>query len=310
MNKFKRFLYKAERLLIYFISPLSPALASKIMYFAHFKKPLNLKSPATLNEKLMYLKLTEYKSNKLVTDCTDKYGVRKYVCGAGCGDILNELIRVWEDPEDINFGTLPESFVLKLCHGSGYNIFYTPAHRPDTEKIRKTLKKWRRQDYWRYNAEPHYKGIQKRIICEKYLSEGDALPTDYKVYCFNGKPLYILVCEERAGGSPKFFFFDSRWKFCPITRDGKGMPLDFTLPKPRDLEKMLDYAAKLSAPFPFVRVDFYETEKGLIFGEMTFTPSACLDTGRLPETDIMFGDLLELPKTPTKSKAASHNDYA
>ena len=164
MNVFKRFLYKAERLLIYFISPLSPTLASRIMYLAHFKKRLNLKSPATLNEKLMYLKLAEYGKSKLAADCTDKYGVREYVCRAGCGDILNELIGVWERPEDIDFGTLPESFVLKLCHGSGYNIFYTPTHKPDSEKVRKVLKKWQRQDYWRYNAEPHYKSIKKRII--------------------------------------------------------------------------------------------------------------------------------------------------
>lgn len=296
MNVFKRFLYKAEHLLIYLISPLSPAFASKIMYFVRFKKPLNLKAPATLNEKLMWLKLTVYTDNELVADCTDKYNVREYVDSVGCGDILNTLLGVWERPEDIAFDTLPESFVLKLCHGCGYNIFYTPSCKPDTEEVKKTLKKWQRQDYWRYNAEPHYKKIKKRIICEKYLSDGNALPTDYKVYCFNGRPLYILVCEERAGGRPKFFFFDSEWNFCPITRDGKKMPADFTVQRPRDLEKMLEYAGRLSAPFPFVRVDFYETENGLIFGEMTFTPSACLDTGRLPETDIMFGSLLELPK--------------
>ena len=296
MNILKRFLYKAERLLIYLMSPLSPSLASKIMYFAHFKKPLDLKSPETLNEKLMWLKLNVYTNNELVSGCTDKYNVREYVNSAGCGDILNTLIGAWDRPEDIPFDKLPENFALKVCHGCGYNIFYTPFDRPDRKNVIKTLKKWQRKNFWRYAAEPHYKPIKKRIICEKYLSDGNVLPTDYKVYCFNGKPLYILVCEERAGGSPKFFFFDRDWKFCPITRDGKKVPADFTLPRPCDLEKMLDYAAKLSAPFSFVRVDFYETEKGLVFGELTFTPSACLDTGRLPETDAMFGSMLMLPQ--------------
>ncbi|MDE7280691.1 MAG: glycosyl transferase, partial [Ruminiclostridium sp.] len=101
MNVLKRFLYKAEHLLIYLMSPLSPALASKIMYFAHFKKPLDLKSPETLNEKLMWLKLNVYTNNRLVSDCTDKYNVREYVNSAGCGDILNTLIGAWDRPEDI-----------------------------------------------------------------------------------------------------------------------------------------------------------------------------------------------------------------
>ena len=121
------------------------------------------------------------------------------------------------------------------------------------------------------------------------------MPRDYKVYCFNGRPLYILICDGRENRRPKFYFFDAEWKFCPITLDGLGVPEDFSIEKPVSLDKMLICSAELAAPFPFVRADFYEVDGKLVFGELTFTPAGALDTRRLTGTDIMFGELLKLP---------------
>ena len=152
-----------------------------------------------------------------------------------------------------------------------------------------------RTDFWRYYAELQYRSIPKRIICEKYLGDREHLPTDFKVYCFHGCPQYILVCDSREIGWPHFYFFDRDWRFCPITRDGLEVSPGFLLKKPPHLSDMLSCAASLSAPFPFVRVDFYDTEDRLIFGEMTFTPAGGLDTDRLPEADSLFSNLLNIP---------------
>lgn len=120
-------------------------------------------------------------------------------------------------------------------------------------------------------------------------------PKDYKVYCFNGEPKYIMVCEGREQeGHPKFYFFNEKWELARINRDSLNAPPNFTIDKPKCFEKLIDCAKKLSEPFPFVRVDFYVVDSKLYFGELTFTPAGGLDTNRLHETDVMMGSLLRL----------------
>lgn len=120
-------------------------------------------------------------------------------------------------------------------------------------------------------------------------------PTDYKVYCFSGKPKYILVCVGREkNGHPKFYFFDIDWNLSRINPDSIHAPEGFTLDKPVCFDKLIEYAARLSRPFPFVRADFYVIGDMVYFGELTFTPSGGLDSNRLPETDQMMGDLVDL----------------
>lgn len=288
------FYAKLRRSIIYTLSPIAPTFCSRMMYAHRFHRPLSLRNPETLNEKNMWLKLHDYRDNPLVTRCADKYLVRDYVRQAGCGDILNELLFVWDRPEEINWDELPDSFVLKCNHGCGYNLICTDKTGMDEVRCKAQLRQWMDTDYWRLYTELQYKGIPKKILCEKFLGQGNHLPIDYKVYCFHGEPLYILVCEERESGRPRFFFFDTQWNFCPITHDGLDAPADFTLPRPAHLEKMLEYSRRLSSPFPYVRADFFETKEKLVFGELTFTPAGALDTGRLPETDRMFGQLLKL----------------
>ena len=161
------------------------------------------------------------------------------------------------------------------------------------------IRRWMKEDYWLFFAELQYRDIRKKIICEKYL--GESL-VDYKFYCFNGIPKYVLVCVGREGGipshmsehaDPKFYFFDREWKLCPLTRDSLESP-DVKISCPENMEMMWDVSEKLSEPFPFVRVDLYDVNGHVYFGELTFTPSAGLDTSRLPETDRYFGELLRL----------------
>lgn len=286
---------KAASCFYYMLSPLSPGLTSRILYWRKFKRPLDLRSPKTLNEKIMWLKLNAYGCDPLVAQCADKWRVRDYVESAGWGSVLNQIYGVWDSVDQIPWDALPNSFVLKCNHGCGYNIICPQKDMLDIKRSAQRIDKWIHTDFWRYYAEVQYRNIPKRILCEKYLGGEHSLPRDYKVYCFNGCPLYILVCDGRGMQQPRFYFFDADWRFCPITQDGLEAPEHFTVAKPKNFSQMLACATDLSAPFPFVRADFYEVNGKLVFGELTFTPAGGLDTRRLLETDIMFGNLLRLP---------------
>ncbi len=278
----------------HFLCRLSPTLCTRYLYWRQFHRRLCLDQPTTLNEKILWLKLHTYRDNALVTQCADKYGVREYVAQAGCGELLNECYGVWESPEQVDWDALPERFAIKCNHGCGYNLLCSDKAAWDIHAAREQLRCWLDEEYWLHYAELQYRNIPHRILAERYLGDGTQAPTDYKIYCFHGEPLYILVCLEREKGKPKFYFFDYAWNFCPITRDGQAAPAGFTLPRPDRLEDMLEHAQRLAAPFPFVRVDMYDINNQLVFGELTFTPSGGLDTARLPETDRMFGELLRL----------------
>ena len=126
-------------------------------------------------------------------------------------------------------------------------------------------------------------------------SENWVAPEDYKVYCFNGEPKYVMVCVGREkGGHPKFYYFDTNWTLARISQDSIAAPEDFYLEKPKCFDKMLDCSRKLAKPFPFVRADFYVAGEKLIFGELTFTPSGGLDSARLRTTDELMGSLVDL----------------
>ena len=275
------------------LSYISPTLASKYWYYQCFDRKLDLNNPVTLNEKLMWLKLNTYRNNPLVTQCADKYRVREYVKQAGCPELLNELYGVWDSVDEIPWDTLPDAFVMKCNHGCGYNILCPDKKNLDISDAEEKLDRWMHEAFWRRLSEVQYQHIPKKIICEEFLGSGEDL-YDYKIYCFHGKAEYLLVCAGREKGKPKFYFFDRNWNLAPITRDGKNAPADFTIEKPARLEQMLQYAQQLAAPFPFVRVDLYYVKEKIYFGELTFVPSAALDDSRLPETDILFGEMLDL----------------
>jgi len=289
------------------LSGIAPTLSSKIFFRIFLKKRLDLKNPRTLNEKIMWLKLNTYKDNFLVTKCIDKVEVRDYVSASGLNHILVPLIHVWHNVDDIVWDDLPNSFALKCNHGCGYNILCYKKSTLDTRKAKALLERWMEEEHWRKFAEINYKNIHPKILCEKYLrgSNDNLPPEDYKLYCFNGQAKYILLCKGREcpnsrNNNTKFYFFDINWKLAKINSDSILANEDLLPTKPEELEDMIKYANILSKPFPFVRIDFYLVfEEGWIgkkiyFGEMTFTPSSGLDYARLPETDLMFGDMVDL----------------
>lgn len=277
---------------------ISPELNTRVLFLIKYKKPLRLKNPVIHAEKLQWLKLNIYMNNPLVTKCADKYAVREYIEKCGCPEILNELIGVYSKPEEINWEKLPQKFALKSNYGCGFNIICSDKSKLDIPKTVNTLKHWNKSNQHLLYSEMQYAPIKRKILCEKFIegkTEG-SLPDDYKIYCFNGVAKFVMVCMGRELGKPKFYFFDENLKLARINKDSKNAPEDISLENPDEVKRMFAYAEKLSKPFPFVRVDFYLAGKKPIFGELTFTPTGGMDTNRLPETDILFGEMLELPK--------------
>lgn len=291
--------------LIYYSAPwltrISPMLNTRVLYKYKFKKKLDLDNPVTLNEKILWLKFNTYWNNPTIKQCADKYRVREYVKEAGYPELLVDLIAVYEEPKQINWTELPNEFALKLNVGCGYNIIVSDKSKLDIKNTEKKIKKWMREKYWLGHSEMQYKNVKPYILIERFLGTNDGeLPNDYKFYCMNGLCKYVMICEERGqDGKAKFFYFDREWNMMPYTQDALNEP-NKIIPKPVNMDLAFDYAEKLSKGFPFVRVDLYIVNGKVYFGELTFTPSAGLDNGRLPDTDLILGKMLLLPQEAKK----------
>lgn len=261
------------------LAVISPTLFTKLYYKRRFGKALDLKNPKTLNEKEQWLKLNTYYNNPLITECVDKYLVRNYVKRAGCEEILNELLGVWDHADEINFDELPDRFVLKCNHGCGYNILIRDKATLNIAETRCTLDSWLREDFWKGAAETQYKFIKKKIIAEKFLenkNKPESAIEDYKFFCVNGSCNIVMVCTERETKHPKFYYFDRALQYHPEMYHVPGineLPPEPQITFPQNLSEMFDYAEKLCKPFPFVRVDLYNVDGKIIFGELTFLSS-------------------------------------
>ncbi len=279
------------------LSLISPKLNTQVRYHKVFHRKLDLKNPRDFPAKLCWLKLRLYMKNPLVIQCADKYAVRSFIEKMGCADSLNELYGVWDDPKEIPWDKLPNQFVLKWNFGSGYVIVCNDKKNFNVSQALKKLRSWKKAKPWLLFAELQYKYAPKKIICEKYLDTLDSLPYDYKVYCFNGEPKCILVMWDR-GANIKACFMTPEWRFISFSQRKKyaNLSLDQIPKKPESLTQMIEKSRKLASPFPFVRVDWYDYKGKAIFGETTFTPSACCNVSETLIDGKDMGDLLQLPK--------------
>lgn len=289
-------LQKGTKYILAALVKVTPLLASKYLYRKTTGKKLDIKNPKDFNEKLQWLKL--YWQHPLVRKCADKYEVREYVKNCGCEEILNELYGVYDDVRQIEWDLLPDKFVLKTTNSCGTNIICTDKSKLNRNESFGKLRKWLKTDYGLCYAEIHYSKIKPRIICEKYIeSDGGALPKDYKIFCFNGTPRIIQVITDRGVGQPKRYFYDLEWNVMDLTKEYLTEMKE--LCRPKNLDQMIAYSRRLAKGFPFVRVDFYDTEERAILGEMTFTPVGGLATYYREEALKKFGDWISLPKKYT-----------
>lgn len=287
-----RILLKAIRT---FRVALSERCFVKTLYFLYMGKRLNLKDPKTMNEKLQWLKL--YNRKPEYTQMVDKFQAKQYFAKLIGEEYIIPTLGVWDDFDDIDFNTLPDKFVLKTTHGGGNTgvvICKNKATfdiRAAKEKLNQSLK----ADIYKAYGEWPYKDVHKRIIAEELLGDGDNDIVDYKFYCFDGFVDSVLLCVDRQIGASKFYFFDKEWKLRRYNQRGKDAPADFTIPKPQNMDVMFELASIISKGIPYLRVDLYNVDGKIYFGESTFFPASGFDSNRLPEADLYFGSLINLP---------------
>lgn len=236
-------------------------------YSSRTGRKLNLESPELYNEKVQYAKLffRDEKLKKMV----DKYEVRSYVSDTIGEQYLTKLYGVYENVDDIDFDKLPNRFVVKLTNGSGYNILCEQKNKNIIRKIRNRFKKWLKVDFYMLGREWAYKDVKNRIICEEFLESDSAYGlNDYKVFCFDGEPRMIQVDYSRFTGHKRNLYTPD-WTFLNEKVEYENDE-NANIPRPENLDEMLDCARKLSAAFSHVRVDFYSLGSRLVFGEMTF----------------------------------------
>lgn len=268
-----KYIKKLYKKIIWELSAISPTLATKILYFRVFKKRLNLKRPRSLNEKILYLKLNDYYNNPLITQCADKVMVREYVKKKGLSYILNEKLLVVSNPLEIDYSILPNKFVMKCNHCSGGNIICRDKAKLDIEKTNRQLLEYLKEDYWKEYAEVNYKFIEKKIIVERFIeTQNGNLPTDYRIMCCNGEPKFLYLTTWGITDTLERYYLDCDWVSLDI-----GNTKNLLKPeKPKKLSEMLDIARILSKDFKFVRVDLFNVEGKIYFGELTFTPTGAL----------------------------------
>jgi len=264
----------------------------KAQYYLKNERKLDIDDPKEFTEKIQWLKLFYY--TEAYKDFADKYEVRKYVKDKVGEGVLNEIYGVYEHPEEIELNDLPESFVLKCTHASGTNIVVKKKSRLDWRKAKKQLNKWLAANYYKKSRERIYKDIQPRILAEKYLSGlADGSIIDYKFYCFNGRPEYVLVKVEENGTDKKCYYTMDWEKVWPENITKSFLVTD--IPKPSNFDEMRDVAVKLSQGFIFVRVDLYSVSGKTLFGEMTFFPTGGIKRLGVERLNKEMGDLIKLP---------------
>lgn len=267
----------------------------KKLFYASMGKTLNLDNPQTFNEKLQWLKL--YNRKPEYTTMVDKYEVREYIAQKLGTEYLIPLLGVWDTPDEIDFNKLPDRFVLKCNHNSGLGMYICQdKSKMDVGQVKKELWKGLKQDYYLTGREWPYKNVKRKIIAEKYM-EDDAVHElrDYKFFCFNGRCKCFKVdfnrfVEHRANYyDPQGHLLDFGEKICPPDST-KNIVL------PENLAEMISLAEKLSVGFPFLRVDLYDVNGKIYFGELTFFPASGFGEFTSEEWDERLGSWIKLPK--------------
>lgn len=279
-----------------FLNFVSDKLYLKIIYYFFIGKELNFSNVLTLNEKIQWLKIYDRKEKYI--DLVDKCAVKKYIKKWIGEEYVIPTVGVWKNFDDIDFNKLPNKFVLKCTHDSGSCIICNDKNHFNLKKAKAKILYNLSHNYFWIGREWTYKNIEPQIIVEEFLEDNKAKElTDYKFYCFNGVALYVLLCLGRKSGNTKFYFFDRDWNLKRYNKFGKNAPKDFTLPKPDNINKMFEIAGILSkkSEASFVRVDLYNVNGKIYFGELTFYPNSGFDRNRLLETDLYFGGLVKLP---------------
>ena len=256
---------------------------------------LDLSNPVTFNEKLQWLKL--YDRRPEYTMMVDKYLVRDYIANKLGEEYLIPLLGVWDDPDDIDFDSLPGRFVLKCNHNSGLGMCICKNKSMlNIKKVKADLRKGLKQDYYLTGREWPYKDVPRKIIAEQYMEDGTLHELrDYKFFCFGGQVKCFKVDFDR--------FIDHHANY--FDRDGNLLEFgevvcppiyDRKIDLPKTLPRMIEFAEQLSNEIPFLRADFYDVNGKIYFGELTFFPASGMGEFVPKEWDLKLGEWIHIPQ--------------
>lgn len=251
----------------YFLRFLPDEMYIQLNYFAHFKKFADLKNPVTYNEKLNWLKIHD--RDPLYTELVDKYAVKEYVGQKIGEEYIVPTLGIWDSVDKIDFEALPNQFVLKCTHDSEGLVICKDKTQLDFEAAKEKLRQCQKQNFFYIGREWPYKHVKPRIIAEQYIEDHiDGELRDYKFFCFDGEPKAMFIASERSKGTTKFDYYDLEFSHLDIIQ--KYPNAETPRRKPVCFDEMIKFSKVLSKGFPHVRVDFYEVDGKLYFGEMTF----------------------------------------
>lgn len=277
----------------------TPKALAAYLYKQHFFRKLDWNNPTELNEKIRWIQFNT--DITIWTRLADKYIARFYVEEKGYSNILVKLYGVWNKADDIDFKTLPNSFVLKTNHGCGEVIIISDKRKIDLEEVRDKIDKYLAEPFGYKYAETQYLSIPRKIIAEELLdntSEFSASTVDYKFYCLNGEPYVCGVFYNRDLKTHTTWsaFYDMKWIRHPEWRKSSIGGGQNDVPQPRSFNKMKQICRDLCKGMPFCRLDFYESNGKPYFGEFTFTPANCSGGSMAKELCVELGKKLILPQ--------------
>ena len=265
----------------------------KLQYWFYMGKNLDLKNPKTFTEKIQWLKL--YNRKEEYHQLVDKCEAKKIVASIIGEKYIIPTLGVWDSFDEIDFSILPDKFVLKTTQGSHSSLICRDKRHFDKERAKRSFKGWMKSSPYEKFREWAYKGITPRILAEQYieLKKGEDL-VDYKFYCFNGKPLYCQVIKDRTT-KETIDFFDRDWNHQEFWGlQSEVTQSEVTIERPINYDKMLEIAEELSQNIPFLRVDLYNLEGEIYFGELTFYPAAGLGSFTPDNWNLKLGELIKL----------------
>lgn len=262
----------------------------KFMFRLRMHRKLDLENPRFFNDKIQWTKL--YDRRPEYTTFVDKYAVKQYVAQKIGPQYIVPTLGVWNQFDDIDFESLPDKFVLKCTHDSGGLVICKDKKALNVDHARKKINKCLKRNYYWMGREWPYKNVPHKIIAEQYMADD---LRDYKLFCFNGVPRMTLVCSERfTKDGLKEDFYDEAWNHLDVQRPEHGNAI-LPIERPKQYELMKELAAKLSEKMPFARIDFYEINDKVYFGEITFYPASGFEGFKPEEWDLKLGEWIKLP---------------
>lgn len=267
----------------------------KMKYWIKHNNKLNLRNPKTYNEKLEWLKL--YDRNPMYTQMVDKVGAKDYVKERIGEEYLIPTLGVWNSFDEIDFSKLPKQFVLKCTHDSGGLVICRDKNKLDLENVKKKINRSLKSNYYLWGREYPYKNVKPRILAEKYMEDEAETQTltDYKIFCFDGEPKIIMTVRGGHENEQDIVrrMYDENWNLYGVGLHGKK-PVPMPEDKPTKLSEMLDIARKLSKGIKHLRVDLYEIQGKVYFGELTFYHMSGTEEFNPESYNELFGSFIHL----------------